>query len=470
MGLRIAAAAAAGAAMVAIMAVPAVGGVRAAPIGQAQAAPVKQVRATPIKHVVVLYMENHSFDNVLGLWCDANPGRCPDGGMPSSVTLSNGAVVKPSVDPDVVPNVHHDVKSQLAAIDGGKMDGWENIRGGTCDAGSKYRCVSGYQPSQVANVAKLAADFAISDHTFSMGDSPSWGGHLYAAMASLDGFLGDNPVPSRGSTDRRWGCNQTSVTQWISPKGKQFWIPSCIPDPSLPVPNGGAFKPTPASWAPTIFDRLDAAGLRWHIYDGANGASFNGWSICPSLADCWYTGQRKNVAGTDQFAAAAAKGKLPAFSVITPGGANTKDSEHNGFSMTAGDNFVGQIASDVMNSPQWSSTVLFITWDDCGCFYDQVPPGTNPDGTQQGPRVPLIIVSPYARPGYTDTTATTFAGILAYTEQTFGLAPLGVNDAQAYPFTQAFNYSQAPQRPARMVTRPVPKGDHIQWWEGKQDT
>ena len=99
---------------------------------------------------------------------------------------------------------------------------------------------------------------------------------------------------------------------------------------------------------------------------------------------------------------------------------------------------------------------MFITWDDCGCFYDQVRPGINPDGTRQGPRAPLIIVSPYAKPGYTDTTATTFAGILAYTEHTFGLAPLGVNDARAYPFTNAFNYTQAPRPPATMVTRPLP--------------
>ena len=58
--------------------------------------------ATPIQHVVVIYLENHSFDNVLGYWCNANPGRCPDGGMPSSVTLSNGTVVTPSVTPDTI--------------------------------------------------------------------------------------------------------------------------------------------------------------------------------------------------------------------------------------------------------------------------------------------------------------------------------------------------------------------------------
>jgi hypothetical protein len=68
----------------------------------------------------------------------------------------------------------------------------------------------------------------------------------------------------------------------------------------------------------------------------------------------------------------------------------------------------------------------------------------------------MIIVSPYAKPGYTDTTPTTFAGILAYTEQTFGLSPLGPNDAQAYDFSNSFNYSQAPLRPIRMVQRPLP--------------
>jgi len=100
-----------------------------------------------------------------------------------------------------------------------------------------------------------------------------------------------------------------------------------------------------------------------------------------------------------------------------------------------------------------------------------VPPGTNPDGTAQGPRTPLVIVSPYAKPGYTDRTATTFAGILAYTEHTFGLTPLGPNDKQAYPFTNAFNYRQAPLRPARMVYRPWPADAyHLNMKQAQQDT
>ena len=129
---------------------------------------------------------------------------------------------------------------------------------------------------------------------------------------------------------------------------------------------------------------------------------------------------------------------------------------HNAMSITACDNWVGQLVGAVEHSPDWPSTAVFITWDDCGCFYDQVRPGTNPDGTAQGPRVPLIIVSPYAKPGYTDTTVTTFAGIIAYTEHAFGLSPLGANDAAAYPFINAFDYSQVPLKPVRMVHRALP--------------
>jgi len=80
---------------------------------------------------VVIFLENHSFDSLLGYWCDAHPGRCPEGGMPSSVRLSNGTVVTPTTDPDTVPNVNHSVVAQAAAIDGGKMDGWQNIPRGT---------------------------------------------------------------------------------------------------------------------------------------------------------------------------------------------------------------------------------------------------------------------------------------------------------------------------------------------------
>ena len=341
------------------------------------------------------------------------------------------------------------------------MNGWQNIPYGHCSASTNYQCISGYQPSQVHNITALATRFAISDRTFSMGDSPSWGGHLYAAMASLDSFTGDNPNASPGVTPGPgWGCDSDLVARWLSPTGAVKRIPSCIPDYQLGLANGGAFEPTPAAYHATIFDELHKAGLSWKVYGaGHPGDVGYTWSICPSIAECEYTKQRGHLVDASHFITSATKGTLPAFSVVTGGGANqaaAAGSCHNDLSMTACDNYIGQLVSAAENGPQWSSTAVFITFDDFGGFYDQVPPPLNPDSTQEGPRLPLIIVSPYARPGYTDTTPSSFAGILAYVEHNFGLPPLDVNDSSAYDFHHAFNYSQTPLKPIRLTRRPVP--------------
>jgi len=441
----------------------AVGAVAAALAG-AVGLPRATAASPPIRHVVVIYLENHSFDNVLGFWCDVHPARCPDGGMPAKVKLSNGVTVKPTVDPDTIPDVNHDGPSQVRAMDHGKMDGWDKIAPRFtmigCGAQYSYICVSGYKPRQIPNMAALAGNFAISDMTFSMSDSPSWEGHIYAVAASTDGFWGLTPTPLKGASGvGGWGCDSERMAPWISPSGGMFREPSCVPDFSLGLPNGGAFEPTRAKYIPTIMDRLHAAGLTWKIYGATKGeAGYGEFDICPTFAECLYTSQDKHLVTNEQFALDIAKGRLPNFSVITPGGHTSSESCHNKLSMTACDNWVGQLVSEVENSSYWKSTAIFITFDDFGGFYDQVYPGTNtnPDGTQQGPRTPLIIVSPYAKPHYTDTTHTTFSGILAYTEHIFGLPPLELNDAQAYDFHNAFNYKQAPLPPVHLVQRPLP--------------
>jgi phospholipase C len=414
--------------------------------------------SSQVRHVVVIFLENHSFDSLLGFWCDDHPRRCPDGGMPASVTLSNGTVVKPFSDPDRVPVVLHDVEAQQAVIDGGKMDGWQKIPDGSCDAATGYRCISGYKPWRIPNLITLAQHFAISDHTFSLADSPSWEGHMAIVAASTDHFYGNNGRPAPGVPHSTgWGCDSDKVTDWVAPNGTLKTVPSCVPDPALGLRHGGAFRKTPVSYVPTIMDRFDAAGLTWKIYGAPKGMKGYGYfDICPTFAECLYSTQDADLVPDAQFLTDTAHGNLPNFSVITPGGGNMLRSCHNGVSITKCDNWIGQLTGAMEKSPEWSSSVVFITFDDCGCFYDQVVPPVEPDGTQEGLRVPLIIVSPYARSGYTDTTPTTFAGILAYTEQNFGLTPLGVNDAGAYPFTSAFDYSQRPLKPVRMVTRPLP--------------
>lgn len=426
------------------------------------------VKATsPIQHIVVLYQENHSFDSMLGAWC-AQTGHCI--GMPSSIRLKDGTAVTPQQAPTLVPEVDHSVAAQQLAMDGGAMDGWDQING--CQATASYPgsipygCLTYYAPSQVPNLTTLAGSFAMSDMTFSESDSPSFEGHLYAVAATVDGFVGNNPGPKGAGAG--WGCDSNKHTLWVDPVngGAPQRMPSCVPDPALnptTYPYGGAYAPTKVSYVPTIMDRLDAAKLPWKIYATTTGQVGSGgpyiWATCPSFAECLDTSQRQNLVPTDNVLKDAAAGTLPAFSLVLPTAPKDKlsggASQHNGFSITVGDNWIGKLTAALEASPNWSSTALFITYDDCGCFYDQVPPGLNPDRTPEGTRVPLVIVSPYAIPGYVDATATTFAGILAFTEQTFGLAPLNVNDAQAYPFTNAFDYSQTPTTRASMVQRPV---------------
>src|SRR5207247_9288506 len=106
----------------------------------------------------------------------------------------------------------------------------------------------------------------------------------------------------------------------------------------------------------------------------------------------------------------------------------------------------------IEDGPDWSSTAIFLTYDDCGCFYDHVPPPSR----NLGVREPMVIVSPFAKPGYTDSTNANFMSMLAYTEHTFGLAPLTQADAAAYDYANSFDYGQKPLAPIPMTTPRVP--------------
>jgi phospholipase C len=416
---------------------------------------------TPIQHIVVIYQENHSFDEVLGNWCASfSPPRC--NGFTGAVRLADGKVVTMQPSPDVVPNVDHSVNAQVAAMDGGKMDGWDRVGG--CSSKFGYLCLTYYKASQIPNLTALATRFGVSDATFSMADSPSWGGHLYAVAATTDGFAGTNPRPVSGVTvGPGWGCDSNKTSAWLDPAtGVTTQQPSCVPDPALTnVSNGGAFRPSAVPDVPTIMDRLDAVGMSWRMYAALpnQGAGYT-WSVCPSFAGCLDTSQRNNLVPTNNVLSDAAAGTLPNFSLVLPGaGLAAGASQHNTTSMLKGDNWIGTVVSAIEHGPNWGSTAIFITYDDCGCFYDHVTPHTNPDGTQQGPRVPLVIVSPYVKAGYTDSTPASFASILAYEEQAFELTPLGATDSAAYKFSNAFDYSQTPLPGVSMVHSPIPPGE-----------
>jgi phospholipase C len=401
---------------------------------------------SPIQHVVIIDMENHTFDNVLGKLC-ASTGRC-DGATTGKI--KDGSIIALGAATDIVPVVQHEPVAQRTAIDGGLMDGFSLISGCTADTG--YACYTQFDQPQIPNLWSLAQTFTISDRTFQQDSVATWGSHLELVASWLDGFDFISPYGQNGPG---WGCDSGDDAGWhATPWQKAVPEPSCIPA----IDGSGPYRTSPVQWVPTIMDRLDAAGLTWKIYGGTPsepGLSYH-LSICPTFAECLYGPQRPNFVQRDQYLTDAAAGTLPTLSIITPAEAT---SQHNNDSMLAGDNWIATEVGAAMNGPEWGSTVVFITYDDCGCFYDHVPP---PPGL--GIRMPMVIVSPFAKAGYTDSSVASFDSMLAFVEHTFGLAPLSPKDAVAYDYSQSFDYSQRPLGPVSMQQHPVPPWE-IEWIE-----
>jgi phospholipase C len=403
---------------------------------------------TPIQHVVIVYQENHSFDNVLGWFCAHSATAGCEGATTGKI--STGATIPLARPPDVVPQVDHRVNSQQVAMNGGAMDSFDKLAG--CSQADHYACYTAYRNNQVPNLATLASTYAINDRTFQMDSVASWGGHIELVAATLDGFTGDNPVKGQVPLGPGWGCDSKRVAPWKDPNtGQVTNQPSCIPD----LFGQGPFRPSPVQYVPTIMEELDQAQLSWKLYASRNPpgqpntqAAPYGWAICPTFFTCLNT-QSEHMVDTDQVLTDAAAGQLPAFSVVLP---NQSRSQHNSDSMIRGDNWIGQLVAAIQaDATDWPSTAILITYDDCGCFYDHVPP---PSGL--GLRVPLVIVSPYAVQG-TDHNVASIASLLAFTEHTFGLPSLNAEDASAYDFSAAFDFGGPPRlAPVRMVQTRVP--------------
>lgn len=420
----------------------AIASISALPAHAISAVPADAPPGIPIQHLIVIYQENHTFDNLLGPYC-ASTLRCNGA---TSGTISTGATIPLAPAADIVPAVDHSIAGQTKAIDGGRMDGFSRLTGCTAPA---YACYSVATPAEVPNLDALAAGFALSDATFTGTQEMSWEQHLYLGALTDDGFNGNNPSKDPTLTGGSgWGCVSPDRVLW-GPSHQ--YVPPCVPDSS----GAGPRKPSPVSWVPNFYvDDLASHGISYKMYGAyyALGAGDNIW--CPGCAFWSWRG------GT-QFAATARRpqdiftdlttGALPQYSVVTPTPAN---SQHNGDSLIAGDNWLGSIVTAVEKSQYWGSTAIVISYDDCGCFYDHVAP---PIGW--GPRTPLLIISPYARPGYTDSTPTAFApATLALAEFLFGLPPLTATtpDNGAYYWQNAFDFTQVPLAPVAMRTTKVP--------------
>jgi phospholipase C len=230
---------------------------------------------------------------------------------------------------------------------------------------------------------------------------------------------------------------------------------------------GYVYPPTAQLSAPTIFDRLEAAGVSWKIYfsDYSSGS--------PDTYFTYFTSSGKLIPGhlvpITQYFTDLHNGTLPQVALIEGGYESTLD-EHPSNNVQTGAHYVSTLINALMGSSSWNDSVFFLLYDEAGAGYDHVAPMLNvpsPDGikplalqpgdicsgtpdapacdfTRTGFRIPLLVVSPFTKAHYVSHTPMDSTAILKFIETRFGLQSLTMRDAVQPPMDEFFDYAGVP--------------------------
>jgi phospholipase C len=308
-------------------------------------------------------------------------------------------------------------------------------------------------PADIQPYFRMAEQYTFADRMFQTNQGPSFPAHQFiisgtsAPTAGSTSFAAENPVSGTGGA----GCSALS-TQYVN-----------LIDAS------GSESQTvyPCFEHPTLTDELDAKGIPWRYYAPSAGSIWTSPNaiehMCgpnappPNATAC--TGSiwtNHVVIGETQVLTDISSNQLPQVIWVIPKGLN---SDHPGNALaTGGPSWVASVVNAIGNSPYWSNTAILITWDDWGGWYDHVAPQIL-NSYEYGFRVPMIVVSPYAKPAYISHVTHDFGSILKFIERTFSLPSLGYADAPADDLSDCFNFSQAPI-PFQTIAAPL-KADYF---------
>ncbi len=380
-------------------------------------APVRRgAIAGKFAHIVVIVQENRTVDNLFN-------------GFPGADTVRKGLrfgqkvplqpiALEPSINPD------HSHVGFTEDYDGGKMDGFDHHTSANGQS-SAYVYV---RPSDVQNYWTLASRFTLADQMFQMNMGPSFAAHvnLVAAQGGYPYAFAGNAGKINGPP----GCLGTSKILYV--------------DMRTPYP--GVLSQGPACMdMPVIFDELDAAGLSWRYYAPDYGIGQHFWSAPDYIAHIAEGSDLANLVNPEtRVLDDIAAGTLPAVSYVVPQ-LCTSDHPHTPYlDPLAGPHWVAAITNAIGASSYWENTLVLVTWDDWGGFYDHVkPPIDNAD--QLGFRVPLLIVSAYpAKTGAPDHTKRNQASIIKAIEANFALGSLGQLDATTDDLSDTFDFTRKP--------------------------
>lgn len=439
----------------------------ALPLGAAGKAPTPKPKGlAKIQHIVVIYLENHSFDNLYGLFPSAE-GIAQAPQASTQQTDAQGRVyaqLPPILDtrqkppardprfPGTLPNrpfeigryvapdqkigdLIHRFYQHQAQINGGRMDRFAALS----DAGG---LAMGYYDGHALPLWRYARRYTLADHFFQAAFGGSFLNHLWLACACTP----RHPAPPPELLSVLDAQGQLAKDGALTPDGyavnKLYSAQSPHPEEAEPA------KLLPPLDQPTLGDRLSAKGIRWAWYSGGWNDALAG-KADPSFQFHHqpYAYFRRYAEGTParaehlkdeaDFLVAIRSNRLPAVAFYKPLGSLN---EHPGYAdLLSGDQHAADLIGEIERSKLWPYTLVIVTYDEHGGFWDHVPP---PQGDRWGPgsRVPALVVSPFARKGQVDSTPYDTTSILKLIEQRFGLEPLGERDARANSLSNALKF------------------------------
>ena len=415
---------------------------------------------------MVIYLENHSFDNLYGLFpgaeglasAPADTTRQADrqgrtyAGLPRVMNTEKKPAVLDERFPSDLPNRPFEISQYVpidqkigdpmhrfyqhqAQINGGRMDRFAAIS----DAGG---LTMGYYDGRKLPLWEYAKKYTLADRFFQAAFGGSLLNHFWLICACTPHH--DNPP--------------VELTAVLNEKGELIKDGVFTPDgyavntiQSIQIPHNPAItdprRLLPPQTLPTIGDRLSEKKISWAWYSGGWNDAIAGHAdksfqyhhqpfayfkrYAPESRE-----RARHLKDESDFLKAIEKGTLPAVSFYKPIGAH---SEHPGYAdLLAGETQAAAVIRKIEQSQLWPNSVIIVTYDEYGGFWDHVPP---PPGDRWGPgnRVPTIVISPFAKRGHVDHTPYDGTSILKFIETRFNLEPLGERDAKANDLSNALD-------------------------------
>ena len=385
----------------------------------------------PIKHVVVVVKENHTFDNYFGSF--------PNADGTSQIQLSSGTITPPHAPGSTPRDLCHTHDCALTDYAGN----WETVAGATQNGDNL--AFAQYAESDIPNYWQYARTFTLADHFFANVLGPSFPGHSFVLAAQAGWATGN---PNTQISHPFWGCDQDpSTTVDVLDHGTctDTQVFPCFKIPSVPD-----ILPTSVDWK--------FYGSNFYIFPEV-------WSMFDAVDSIRNGPSWSKVVTADHFDTDVQAGTLPALTWLVNQDLNDEHPKVGG--VCKGENWTVDRINLLMQSAYWKDTAILFTMDDFGGWYDHVPPprqygcdAAHPYGL--GFRLPLIVISPYARPGYIFKEVSEQASIPRFIEKVFGATKTltdldpAAQDAQANDLMNAFDFNQTPLAPLVLGDRSCP--------------